>query len=408
MIVRAVNGALGTAATPSWQWEFRALWWAEAISLVGDQLTRVAISVLVFQRTSSAWLTALTYAMTYVPDAVGGLLLSGVADRIPRRELMAGICTLQAGLITSIALPNLPTWLVALLVASSAILLAPYRAAQGASVRVVARSGDDKDQAYSVANSKMTLMRETGQLVGLAGAGVAISALGVTTALLVDAASFLLAAVLIAVGLRHRSAAHGRGPRSPWRPDQRQLPLIGFILLCSLTVLPFGLVAPLVAELHAPPWGTGLLLAADPAGFVIIGKLVERYVPVATQQRCMGFLACVSLGALIPLAVVDHWVIAAGLLFVSGGSAYYTITAKTALMSPIPDHQSGFAYGRVRAALRASQGAAVLVGGWTARELGSATHAIAAAGAVGVVLGFANEIVWRRRNTMFAAGTTRA
>ena len=52
--------------------EFRALFLAGVLSVAGDQLARVALSVLVFERTESAGLTALTYALTYVPDLVFG------------------------------------------------------------------------------------------------------------------------------------------------------------------------------------------------------------------------------------------------------------------------------------------------------------------------------------------------
>src|SRR5829696_10543253 len=76
--------------------EFRALWSAELLSVVGDQLARVALSVLVFQRTNSAGLTALTYALTYLPDLVGGPLLSGRADRFPRRTIMVTTDLLRA------------------------------------------------------------------------------------------------------------------------------------------------------------------------------------------------------------------------------------------------------------------------------------------------------------------------
>ena len=40
--------------------EFRALFLAGVLSVAGDQLARVALSVLVFDRTDSAGLTALT------------------------------------------------------------------------------------------------------------------------------------------------------------------------------------------------------------------------------------------------------------------------------------------------------------------------------------------------------------
>src|SRR5947207_11318190 len=52
--------------------EFRSLWSAEGVSILGDQLARVALAILVFERTSSALLTALTYALTFVPAVLGG------------------------------------------------------------------------------------------------------------------------------------------------------------------------------------------------------------------------------------------------------------------------------------------------------------------------------------------------
>src|SRR5581483_10715606 len=57
--------------------EFRALWLALILSVAGDQLARVAMTVLVYQRTRSPLLTALTYAMTFLPWVVGGIALSG-------------------------------------------------------------------------------------------------------------------------------------------------------------------------------------------------------------------------------------------------------------------------------------------------------------------------------------------
>jgi MFS family permease len=61
--------------------EFRGLWTAQVLSLLGDQLARVALTVLVFDRTESALLTGLVYAVTYLPWLLGGPLLSGLADR---------------------------------------------------------------------------------------------------------------------------------------------------------------------------------------------------------------------------------------------------------------------------------------------------------------------------------------
>jgi MFS family permease len=85
--------------------EFLALFGAQLLSVLGDQLARVAVSVLVYERTSSAGLTAVTYGLTYVPDLVSGPLLSGLADRYPRRAVMVVIDLGRAVLVAAMAVP---------------------------------------------------------------------------------------------------------------------------------------------------------------------------------------------------------------------------------------------------------------------------------------------------------------
>jgi hypothetical protein len=57
--------------------EFRAIWLAELASIAAGQFARVALTVVVFHRTGSPPLTALTYAGSYLPWLIGGLFLSG-------------------------------------------------------------------------------------------------------------------------------------------------------------------------------------------------------------------------------------------------------------------------------------------------------------------------------------------
>ena len=97
--------------------EFRALWSAEALSQIGDQLARVALAVLVFDRTDSALLTGLTYALTMAPAFLGGIFLSGIADRLPRREVMVAADIARALLIGAVAIPGMPfpaLWVLAI------------------------------------------------------------------------------------------------------------------------------------------------------------------------------------------------------------------------------------------------------------------------------------------------------
>ena len=47
--------------------EFRALWLAQLLSVIGDQLARVALDDLVYYRTHSALLAAITFVVGIVP-----------------------------------------------------------------------------------------------------------------------------------------------------------------------------------------------------------------------------------------------------------------------------------------------------------------------------------------------------
>ncbi|MGN6795620.1 MAG: MFS transporter, partial [Streptosporangiaceae bacterium] len=47
--------------------EFRALWLAQIGSVLGDQLARVALTLLVYGRTHSALLAAVAFAASVVP-----------------------------------------------------------------------------------------------------------------------------------------------------------------------------------------------------------------------------------------------------------------------------------------------------------------------------------------------------
>ncbi len=76
--------------------EFRAMFAAHVLSILGTVFATVALAALVFQRTGSALLTALVFALTNLPYALSGVLLSGIADRHPAREVLVACDVLSA------------------------------------------------------------------------------------------------------------------------------------------------------------------------------------------------------------------------------------------------------------------------------------------------------------------------
>src|ERR1700712_990179 len=88
--------------------EFRPLFGTFLLSTAGDELARVALTVLVYQRTSSPLLSALTFAIGYLPWLLGGPVLSALADRLPRARVMITADVARAGLLAVMPIPGTP------------------------------------------------------------------------------------------------------------------------------------------------------------------------------------------------------------------------------------------------------------------------------------------------------------
>ncbi|HEU5474879.1 MAG TPA: MFS transporter [Actinophytocola sp.] len=375
--------------------EFRSLWAAELFSIVGDQLAGVALAVLVYQRTSSAALTALTYALSFVPSVLGGMLLSGLADRFPRRSVLVSTDLVRATLAAVMALPGLSLPALWALVALLSMSAAPFKAAQLALLPQVL-----DEESYLVGLSLRQITNQSAQLAGFASAGLLLVVVEPHVALLANAATFVVSAVLILVGVRRRPAAAARaaqrgGPALPRTARRRLAPLVMLICLTGLFVVPEGIAAPYGSALGAGSIGIGLLMAADPLGSVIGAWLLTR-----TGMRPNPVpIVVLAVGAGVPLllcAPEPNLVISIMLWAASGAmSTAYLILIQGAIVELVPDERRGRVLGRIATGLYASQGIAIVIGGIAAEELGP-YRAVAGAGLLGIVLALCVGLWWRR------------
>lgn len=376
------------------------MWVAEAMSVAGDQLAKVSLSVLVYQRTGSAAWSGVAYALTLLPPLVTGPTLSPLADRLPRREVMVACCLVQAVFVAVMALPGVPLAVLAVAIAAVAGVAAPFKAAQGAIVLDIL--GAERNKA---GRAKLTVIRETGQLVGLAGAAAVVGGIGTTAALVLDVVSFLAAAVLIRLGVRARPAAQSTLSEqaraetgSPMRlllADRPVRLLSGLLLLLGLTAVPDGVIVPLAEQSGAPSWAVGPLLAADCVG-IILGA---RWVGARTPDRQRALIAPLALLSVAPLALFvlrPSPVFIGALLVASGAGSAYLSLAAGEVTERVPPHAAGSVNGLLGAGLRAGQGLAVVTGGVLAQYLKSAALAVALTGVIGVVLTGWFALLWHR------------
>lgn len=378
--------------------EFRSLWLAQAISLTGDQLARVAIASLVYTETRSSFLTALVYAITYLPWLIGGPLLSGLADRYPRRAVMVTCQLLSAALVALMALPGMPLTVLASLLFVVILVESPFLAARASLLVDVL-----PDDRYVLASAMNQLTVQGSQVLGFAAGGALVLLLDPPGALLLDSASFLLAAALVRFRVRRRPAAGGGDELgSSWQRlrsgsrvvfgDSRLRGLVLLAWLAAFWVVPEGLAAPYA---QGRPTAVGLLLAAQPAGSVLGGLWLSRLVAPTTRLELMGPLAVISCVPLLFFAVTPPLPVAVALLVVSGIGTTYNLPANAAFMQALPAERRGQAFGLVSAGLVAGQGISMTVAGAVA-EVISPGVVITVAGAMGLVAALALSGAGRR------------
>src|SRR5215468_10317834 len=88
--------------------EFRAIFAANIVSMLGSVVAAVALTVLVYQQTRSPALAASVMALSFLPYLIGGVLLGAAADRLPARRVLVACDLASALLIGCLAIPGMP------------------------------------------------------------------------------------------------------------------------------------------------------------------------------------------------------------------------------------------------------------------------------------------------------------
>jgi MFS family permease len=355
---------------------FRALLVADGLSVVGDQVARIAVALLVLDRSGSAFAASATYACSYLTWLVGGPFLSAVADRTSRRQVMV-VCDLaRTVLVASLAVPRTPLWVVFTVLVLVGLLAPPFDAARSSLIADLL-PGD----RYVVGNALTNAVQQAGQLVGfLAGGGLAL-ALGVESALLVDAATFAVSALLLLVHVPQIARSGEDPPRgsalreavagfSVLAGDPRLRALLGWGLLSAAAVIaPEGLAVAIAREDGHGAFAAGVLTAAVPAGFLVGSWIIVR-VPPAGRELLFPFLVTASCLPLLATVVVQDVVLLTALWVLAGMGNALQLIANSSFVQAVPPHVRGRAFGVAGTLLMAVQGLLLLVAGALAEALG--------------------------------------
>lgn len=372
--------------------EYRAVLLADGLSVVGDQVTRLAVALLVLERTGSALAAAATYACAFLSWLVGGPALSTLADLLPRRQLMIVCDLLRAALVLLLVVPGLPLWLLFVVLLVSGLLAPPFDAARSALLADVL----DGDR-YVVGSALSGAVGQAGQVAGFVAGGALVALLGTSGALLVDSTTFLLSALLLRVFVRDRpTPAAAPAPGLPAElaaglqlvlGSAQLRGLLGWgVLIAVMTIAPEGLAVSVADDLGGGAVATGLLTASVPAGFLVGSWLVLR-LPPERRPALFPWLTALSGLALATTPLLDAvWLVLAVWTLAGTGTALQLV-ANAAFVQAVPAHLRGRAFGVAGTLLMVAQGAVLLVAGALADRVDPRTAvAVCAIGGLVVLL----------------------
>ena len=174
--------------------EFRRLWTGEVVSYAGDWLTYVAVAVLALQTGEGLVALAMVLVVHSLPHALIAPVAGVLTDRLDRRKVLVGAAVVQGVLALGMAAAAWAGALVLLqgLLLARVAVAAFFVPAQTAAVaRLVER--EEIQTANALASATWSVMFAVG--VGLGGVVAAL--LGPTLAILVDAVTFGIAAIIL-------------------------------------------------------------------------------------------------------------------------------------------------------------------------------------------------------------------
>ena len=271
--------------------EFRRIWFAHIISLLGDWLSYIAVSLITLQRDESAVALAFVFIAHALPTALMSPISGPLADRFDKRKLMA-FSYASAAILTFLmwGVSDGSVWLIQTILCIRVCIGTIGMTARSAAIPQLV----DASKLHN-ANALLGLTWSLTFALGLALGGVVASLIGPSGAIFVDAITFIVATVIY-LGLPElRPGNEGENKPKPGIRDM--LEAWRFIRTSRrLTVVALSKIPPMVA--NAGGW---LFL-----NFVAVSRL-----PALDAGLALGMMHAVralgsGVGPLLPSSILPR------------------------------------------------------------------------------------------------------
>ncbi|KPI10531.1 protein of unknown function DUF894 DitE, partial [Actinobacteria bacterium OV450] len=349
--------------------EFRPVFAAHLLSVLGLVVAEIALTVLVFRATGSPLMSALTFALGFLPYALGGTLLAGVADRRPARRVLVGCDLVCAACAAAMVLPGTPVAGLLVLRCAMAFVAPLFQGTRNASLADILGPGD----VFVLGRSLMRMVAQSAQLIGFGLGGLLLTVLAPRAAIALTAAGFLCSALLLRFGTAARPARAAAARTSPLAGlravlgDRRLRALtLLFWLPPVFVIAPEALLAPYADGIGAGTVALGVMMCALPVG-TIAGELwAGSALGPRARSRLVAPLAAAGMLPLLVYAARPGVAAVLVALLLAGLAHAYTLGLDQWYVEAVPDELRGRAMTLLSTGLMTLQGVGMALAGLAA------------------------------------------
>ena len=357
--------ASNTSDTDTNRWDlvhnrnFRLLWASQAVSQIGDGLTKVALLWFVYQLTGSALKMTIIGLLQTIPPLVLSPLLGVYLDRLPKKPVMMALDVIRAILIALVpvlyVIDALTLEVLFVLVFFTAIFSTAFGPALAASLPLLVKPSE-----LMSANSLLQSTTNMGILIGPAICGVLIAWLGTENVLYVDAATFLLSAFCLLPIKNHLLTTAPQITKATSKITQdllvgmrfvfREKPVLRSLLFTTvfytLGASAFIYVLPLFVNEHieSDPLWLGWLWSSMGAGMLVTSCGLSCVKKLSRKGRVILMATSMVVGgSALQLLAHSHSVVGGFILVtvIGASTASFTPIAWSIIQETTPNHLMG-------------------------------------------------------------------
>ncbi|MFD4130834.1 MFS transporter [Streptomyces goshikiensis] len=350
--------------------EFTPFFTAAALRVGASTVSGLALAVLVYDRTGSPLLSALSMFGPSFAQLLGATLLLSAADRLPPRAALGGLSAVGALGTLLLCVPGLPLWAVFAVLLGQGLADSLAGGVRYGLLTEILPPGD-----YLLGRSLLAVCAGVTQIAGYALGGLLVAALSPRGALLTAAGLSAAAVVTVRFGLRRREPrASGRpSAAETWRgnvalfsdPARRTLYLAlwvpnGLIVGCESLFVPYDAA-------HA-----GLLFASAAAGMLVGDTVAGRYLPARLRARLAAPLRLLLAAPYLAFALEPGPVLAAVTVALASVGYSAGLLMQERLVALLPEGTQGQALGLHSAGMLTLQGVCAALAGALAQHTSAA------------------------------------